>query len=347
MPFTSSNPDTAVSTKQHLNLSRNAFEVIENDMSVFGIKRDRLLNIIFRNFYEKADASISLRLSDFEGELKNLLANVNADKKQVQRIINVIVSDKAAKLKTAVNAYKKGTPLKFNLHVDNFRYLSEDSECREELYYRNFRSKYVKAVIEEYATLPFVERERIIFADKFNEIQKAIDISKRLKIVTDSGYQFTVYPYTVLTDPLATANYLVGYSMPYDESCDKQPCSFKISAIKSIKVEKSKSAFLTQTAKNILEEEISKRGVQFMVSHGGTIKVKLSAEGLRKYARLIHLRPKWVDQEADNIYVFDCTVDQAEYYFFKFGCDAEIIEPVELREKLRQMYIAAAEIYNS
>ena len=44
------------------------------------VKRDRLLNIIFRNSYEKADASISLRLSDFEGELKNLLANVNADK---------------------------------------------------------------------------------------------------------------------------------------------------------------------------------------------------------------------------------------------------------------------------
>ena len=44
-------------------------------------------------------------------------------------------------------------------------------------------------------------------------------------------------------------------------------------------------------------------------------------------------------------YVFYCTQQQAEYYFFKFGKDAEILEPATLRSRFQKLYLEAAGKY--
>ena len=43
--------------------------------------------------------------------------------------------------------------------------------------------------------------------------------------------------------------------------------------------------------------------------------------------------------------MFQCTEAQAEFYFFKFGKDAQIVRPLRLREKFQAMYEAAAGAY--
>ena len=76
------------------------------------------------------------------------------------------------------------------------------------------------------------------------------------------------------------------------------------------------------------------------------IHVKLTKAGVYKYRRHTHLRPPLVRTE-DDVYVFQCTTAQAEFYFFKFGKDAEILLPTNLRERFKSMYEAAANTYIS
>ena len=85
-------------------------------------------------------------------------------------------------------------------------------------------------------------------------------------------------------------------------------------------------------------------GVQFMVGSEAEIHVKLTDAGVSKYRRQTHLRPPLV-RELDGTYIFQCTTAQAEFYFFKFGKDAEILLPADLRERFKAMYEAAANIY--
>ena len=65
-----------------------------------------------------------------------------------------------------------------------------------------------------------------------------------------------------------------------------------------------------------------------------------------KYRRQTHLRPVLVRREEDR-FVFQCTLAQAEFYFFKFGKDAEILRPEPLREKVKTMYEEAAKAYGA
>ena len=118
-----------------------------------------------------------------------------------------------------------------------------------------------------------------------------------------------------------------------------------MSALDSIKIEKSKSAFLKASERTELAKIISSRGVQFMVGREADIVVKLTDEGLHKYHRQSHLRPVLIEKKSDNTFLFQCTTAQAEFYFFKFGKDAEILSPSFLRNKFTKMYESALITY--
>lgn len=333
--------------KQHLNLSTLAYEVISSDMFTFGVEKfGTFINNVFDYYHPLAEASISITLNHLKGKLEKCLSNIPGDEKTKQRVLERIVSQKKESLIEKAEFYESGEAFKFWLNKKNFDYLTEtQNECGEDKYYSS-RGKYIKNVIEEYARLPYIKRENIYFHPWIEEIQDAIQSKKQLKVVTDENKVYSVYPYKILSDPLSTANYLVGYCTEYDNSDnEKQPCSFRISALKSIKLERSKSAFLKNDLRVQLAQIISSRGVQFMVGNEAEIHVKLTEAGIKKYRRQMHLRPPRIREQDDGVYVFQCTTAQAEFYFFKFGKDAEIIQPAELRDKFKSMYEEAANIY--
>ena len=49
--------------------------------------------------------------------------------------------------------------------------------------------------------------------------------------------------------------------------------------------------------------------------------------------------------EEDNVYVFCCSEMQAIYFFFRFAGDVEILEPLSLRNKFRDLYTAGLDKY--
>lgn len=349
MSFGGSNPDGSENNKQRLNLSVQAYEVIQSDMFAFGEEKlSRFINCIFQYYYPEADASISRALNRLQGNLKQQLTEVRGDETTKRRVMDALLKQEEARLTEKARSYGKGKPVIFGLRKNNFEYLTKaDSECAEEKFYDYRQGKYIKSVLEEYARLPYVQRERIYYTPRMEEIDHAIRAKCQLRVETGTRKVYSVYPYQVLCDPLSTANYLVGYSRRYSYPEDGlRPCSYRISALADVKAEKSKSAFLKQDRRKQLEQSIASRGVQFMASEEEEIHVRLTETGKDKYQRQVHLRPTRV-REQEDVFVFQCTAAQAEFYFFKFGADAEIILPVSLREKLKSMYEQAASAYES
>lgn len=349
MPFSGGGLHCAENNKQHLNLSTQAYEVIQNDM--FAFKEEKLsgfINRIFELYSPVAEASVSRTLNRLRGDLAQLLAGIEGDKTTKENIVKALLQKEENCLKEKSLSYEKGKAFKFWLNNKNLVYLTEaESECGEEKYYDDHRGKYIKSVLEEYARLPYVQRERVYFSPFIEEIKCAVQRQCQLRIVTGAEKIYSVYPYKVLCDPLSTANYLVGYSRRYSDTEDSlRPCSYRISALVSIKAEKSKSAFLKVDQRKELSQTIAARGVQFMSSGKEEIQVRLTEAGKVKFQRQVHLRPAIVSEQ-ENIFVFQCTAAQAEFYFFKFGEDVEILQPEGLRNKFKAMYERAALVYGS
>lgn len=339
----SSGVEYAENNKQHLNLSPQAYEVVQNDKFAFQEERQSgFINRIFEYYSPVAEASVSRRLNRLRGELTQLLSEVKGDQPTKDRITKALLRQEKTRLLEKALSYEKGRAFKFWLNKKNLSYLTEaESECGEETYYGDHRGKYIKSVLEEYARLPYVQRERIYFSPFIDEITRALRDQCQLRIVTGYHKVYSIYPHGILCDPLSTANYLVGFSKRYSHpEDDLRPCSFRISALASVRAEKSKSAFLKGERRRELAQIIASRGVQFMSSEEEDIHVRLTEAGKAKLQRQAHLRPALIGTQGD-VFMFRCTAAQAEFYFFKFGADAEVLLPVSLREKFKSMYEGA------
>lgn len=329
--------------KQHLNLSAEAFSVMESDMFTFGVKSpSTFLNCVFANFYEDAEASIAIRS---EQEENKLLCILDAFQDKVT-IVKPLIKSYQDELREKANSYSKSTGFKFRINQSNFMYLTEDDTYHEEKYYERI-GHYFKAVIEEYAHKPYRDREKIYYAESFSLIAEAVEHKKQISVVLFRGSRHTISPYTVKSDPLSMYHYLVGEEHPQTGNEESIPrfFSYRITNIKEIKLIKSKSAYFTKDERRKLDKALSTRGAQFMNSEASEIRVHLTPNGVNKYQRIVHLRPTYSEILDGNIYVFHCTETQAEYYFFKFGEDAQIIEPASLVSKFKCMYANAVSVY--
>lgn len=328
--------------KQHMNLSYFAYDVLQQDMFAFGVKNiSALINQIFENYYQTANASVYYHIISKKEELNTLLSDIINDNQLKKRIINKLISDEEKRISEKKETYTNGKQFKIWIKKDTSKILAN---CNEDKIYKKCKD-YIKCVVEEYARKPYIEREKIYLSDLIEKINQAITDKKQLQVVTSNNLKFNVYPYKIMSDPLHTANYLVGFSKSDNNlDNDKIPCSFRISALKSVEIMKSRSAFLKKNEKQILEQKIKSCGVQFMIEGATEICVKLTENGVKRFHRYMHLRPNLIDRNG-NKFIFNCTKAQAEYYFFKFGKDAEIISPHDLRTKVMDKYQEALDMY--
>ena len=177
-------------------------------------------------------------------------------------------------------------------------------------------------------------------------VDQAIRSHSQLKIKTQGGLVFRVKPYKIESDDFSTRNYLIGYSKPAAQpDAGWRIASFRIPRCHDIKSTSHRFSF-TKNDIHELEEMLQTRSIQFLLSEDETIRVYLTDNGIRKYNDQLYLRPaKDASLSTEHEYVFHCTQMQAEYYFFKFGEDAEVLFPSELRQKFQKMYQNAVATY--
>jgi hypothetical protein len=199
--------------------------------------------------------------------------------------------------------------------------------------------RFVKSVIEQYAELPYSERSLSYFSKAIKNIETAIKNKERISIETAEGWH-SMRPYCIDADKVTAHNYLVGYTK--NEDGDEVPNVFRLSRI--LNVENDGPGELSKREIDLIKEAIKKRGVPFLRNEPQIVKIRLTGNGQKLYSRLIHNRPVYEKKDGDTL-IFSCTATQIEYYFFKFGADAEVIEPASLRDRFKSMYKTALERY--
>ena len=334
--------------KQNINLSDYAWNCIYEDMMNFfdgdssKTNLSGFLNIVFKNYYQFSNASISFRINEYKDELNTIFQNEefnSIESNILKKIQKNLISSFSKKMKKIENKYPKGEYRKFRLNNANYSYLTEEST--EDKYYQSSSGHYLKLLFEEYTRLTYSEREHIFFRHTFETISDAITNNCLLKLTIKNGKKFEVIPYAIENDKIGILNYLVGYTL------DNNPCSFRISRITNISMLRSKKVKLNNNQKQIIDNILHTQGPQFLAGQIIPIVIKFSDIGLNNYKTQIHLRPKVSNKLDDNTFMFNCSEVQAIYYFFKFGREITIISPKSLRDKFTRFYHAALKNYKN
>lgn len=341
--------------KLTINLSDLAQQVTDEEQMIFHSKTAaEYFNTVFREFHSKSEASIDIAAARYKVKLESYLQEAHIHKDIITEVINVLLSKYKATLKEAQYPRGNNESIRFYIQKDNYDFLCNDSldsdgfRCTEDTNYSSLRT-YYKAVIEEYCRKPFVEREKIYRNKIYSMLQDAIKNKCIVEITLINNKKFYVRGYKIDTDSRSLYNYFVGI-LANDEISSSPLVSnlatFRISNITQVKVLKSKKYSFSRKEKEYLENQIQSLGIQFLGDKLEKVSIKLTENGIKKYNSMLHLRPDVKEIIDSNIYIFNCTLSQAKFYFFKFGEDALVLEPKTLALEFKEMYIKALAQYN-
>lgn len=335
--------------KIRIALSDRARLTMAEDMVVFRTpKAATFVNTVFHNYKSEAKSSISLYLQQREIELDRLFTGAKLDAVSKKIAIDQILSVEKKEIRDKISEYSstKGESKLYHINDSNVEYLLED--CDEEQYYSR-PGLYIRSIIEEYCSLPFIKRERIFRKDIYETIERACVDRRILKIKANyygKDQLFYVYPYKIVPDPFHTQSYLVCYSRKAEgEEKDKIVASFSMARIAPPTM-LTKTFHLNKQEISNIETQITNYSPAYLIGKPEQIKVKLTKKGKQSYQSRLYSRPEKIELlSSDDIYVFDCTQQQIFNYFFSFGADAEILSPEYLRNRFRNAHERALEKY--
>lgn len=360
--------------RQHLSLSAAAREVLEDDRRDFGGGRSwaGILNYVFAAYRDKADASISVAVERRRAQYEEKLVGV-ATPAVREAVLERLLADYTGELieNAAKNgaappneeliekAAKNGATLskkpgfKFRLDRDNYAFREQWLDSPDAQYYGGRFSRYLRAVLEEYAAKTVYQREAIYFDPQMRLIQASAANGELLRIRLKKGTWFEVRPYGVLGDRQETYHYLVGLSRPDGTREPEKPYNFRLSNIVKLEVSFRRSGRLTKEERDAIEDRIRSVGVQFLGQQQETIRIRLTEQGRQDYGRQLHLRPATVKRAAvdDGLYhweyTFNCTPFQAQAYFLKFCGEAKVVAPQSLRKLFADEYRSGLNAYQT
>lgn len=341
--------------RQHLSLSAAAWAVLQDDRQDFGGGRSwaGILNYVFAVYRDKADASVSVAVSRRREQLGGVVSPAARDA-VLDRLMEAYAGELAEKAMSDGAVAQQKEVFKFRLDRDNYAFREQWLDSPDAArYYGGRFSRYLRAVLEEYAAKTVYQREAIYFDPQMRLIQASAANGELLRIRLKKGSEFEVRPYGVLGDRQETYHYLVGLSRPDGTREPEKASSFRLSNIVKLEVSFRRSGRLTEKERTDIESSIRGKGVQFLLQQQETIRIRLTEKGRQNYGRQLHLRPAARERvEVDDglyrwEYTFYCTEFQAKAYFLKFCGDAKVVAPQSLRKQFADEYRSGLNAYQT
>lgn len=347
-----------VENKLRLNLSDYAFSVLNYDMEAFHLcqpdsKRipSAVINQVFFCFKDIATSSIALSTNTKKEELATLFEGLECSERAVDRMVNAYKKELIAA--TSERLKIRSNPFSIRVDERNLEYLRSDDGQAESIYYNDRVGLYIKALVEEYCQLPYVMREKMFFRDNLNEITRAVNEAKTVKLKLQSQRKSSereqnniIYmrPFCVEDDSEHMYNYIAGMAAP------TQGGPWKLQAIRLSNIQKAeyqkKAGFLSADERKYIRGKINRLGIQYLSDDPELTKVvvQFTPYGEKQYRQIMHLRPTYT-KKSGLIYEFYCPLFQATTYFFKFGHNAKVLAPQSLADLFKRRYESAAKQY--
>lgn len=347
-----------VENKLRLNLSKHAFYVLNYDIEAFraGEVNDNrisssMINRIFSCYKDAAASSVSLAIRTRYEEIIAALKDIPESDQATEKLVAIYRQELLEYLQKRLEDC--GRPFSIRVDAANLEYLRSEEGYAESIYYDDRVGRYLKAVIEEYCEQPYAVRERIYYRDNLNAAIRAIKEEKVLKLrlhsksnVKARAQNNILYmkPVCIEEDSEHLYTYIAGM-IGHSQGGPWEPGAVRLTSIKTAECQE-KSGFLSSDDQKYIRSEIKNRGIQYLSANSGitNITVMFTEEGEKLYKRIMHLRPQYTAKTGLK-YEFQCTLAQAENYFFKFGHNVKILEPQTLADKFVRRYESALKQY--
>ncbi|MCI8284807.1 MAG: WYL domain-containing protein [Firmicutes bacterium] len=343
--------------RQHINLSSYAWYIVYHDINAFQSAQKEytlsgFINHIFINFYNQSCANLSSAYSAKFNEYSRLIhrqSKLDLSESEKQHLIETLCDSYIKEQADRLISFPKGEGKKIRLTNEVYQIISGYTDSSAESHYFKKPGIFLKAIIEEYSRLTYIDREFIFYRNIIDELNNAISQKCTISIKLINGKQFIVIPYKILPDKASSYNYFLGLArFSHRDPKVKNEyniASFRVSRIVSAVCNyEDKQSIDIETRKGF-EKAITEKGIQFLLNDIDEILIRLTSEGIKKYNSMLYLRPEYTKIIDNDIYVFHSTPMQIEFYFFKFGKDAEILFPAELRSRFAYHHAEATEIY--
>ena len=211
----------------------------------------------------------------------------------------------------------------------------------------DFISQYFCRMFMSYCQKSFYEREQIIFRDNYDLLRDACDKNKPITFSTiwSPKRLHTVIPYRLAVGHDELFNYLLCSEIDR-ETGKEEARAYRLNRISKINYSRMYSHISEETLSYL--NRMLRYGPQFMINDDEESCVKLTDSGRRNFSRIYFGRPleDRIEEKPDgHYYYFKGSKEQVFLYFRRFGSDAEVISPAELRERMAVFHIKAYENY--
>lgn len=312
-------------------------ELLYRDAADFGIVKpnkeanlNAFINLLVMNYYE----AFAAREEELKEKLDQALFSVpeKYSRDALSSIIKIIAErerDEDESEKSVALSFK---PTKASEGV--FLYIENALVKNESL------SSFFRRMFIGYSKKTKNEREKIIHKQCYELLCRAIKKGVKVCISLVNGHIYndaSVYSVASARDELY--NYALLYS-------DKKNRTFRLAKIKTVSLLLSKSEIPEENAR-MFDRQIE-CGAQYQIysTDDEPIRVQLTKKGVDLFERIYLYRPTPVSIEGD-VYTFNCSANQALYYFERFGGEALILSPKKLGIFMRNYYFYALKKYRS
>ncbi len=313
--------------KYKVMLSYYTYSTILNDIDAFRFykangdtNKNKFINRLISNYYE----TINTNINKLEDNLLLLLKDIKNKEELVNDILKI-------KERNEESDYKKEYEL-------TFISTKESKDALVDIEYSNYSyiftiSGYLRKLFNDYAKLNQDERERIIFKNEIELINSAIKNNKKIffKIISNNiEEKHEVSPLGIFNSKDRQFAYLIYYtSTSYNV--------INLYKLVDLRISRSFKDELTPSLKDQINNDLDKNDPQFINSPIIKCKIKLTNKGKKMFTKIFINRPKPIKIE-DDIYYFECSINQLFQYFSRFGSDALVLDNEKLSNRLFNFY---------
>lgn len=312
--------------------------------------RSRLMNDAELFDFTKNDGSVNLNaflkellvnyFDQYRETKKHLLDTILSDLSEYSSITDQdanAIADKIINTYMKSGEYHSGRNATITLTVSG-RSLDVMRSIENNMLTQVSLSQYINDLLSSYLSISRSSRERIIFHDTFEDLNKAIKSGRIITFSSTSSPDlvFTIRPYMIAASKEEQCNYLLC-----TDDRSGQPRTFRISRIRAIYV----TSDTFEINEDIMKElnEVARRNPQ-SASKNVEATVIMTDRGIHKFHMITKNRPD-VERREGNTFYFNWPRRQLEDYFERFGKDAVIVSPPECIESLKIFYGKALDAY--
>lgn len=320
-----------MNNKYKVMLSYYTYSTILNDIDAFRFyknngdtNKNKFINKLITNYYE----IVNLSIKKLEDNLLSLLKDIKNKEELVNDILKIKErnddSDSKKEYELTFISTKESNNALLDIEYSNYSYIFT-------------MSGYLRKLFNDYAKLNQDERERIIFKSEIDLINTAIKNNKKIffKVITKKDEEIIEEKHEV--SPLGIFNSKdrqFAYLIYYTSSTYNVTNLYKLV---DLRISRNFKDELTSSLNEKINGDLDKNDPQFINSPIIKCKIKLTKKGQKMFTKIFINRPKPLKIE-DDIYYFECSINQLFQYFSRFGSEALVLDNEKLTNRLFNFY---------